>query len=663
MAAFNPSPETQNPPSFLQYSRGIDVNTQGDSTKGKMYSGLGDIIKTASSAANTSLEGFIKADLTEEVDRVRDEQIVGTAATIGRQVAQDAPPPEIQKNLEQAGRLTRAANGGALPWSHYWSRMDAIARQLRSKYAGHRDYIDQQMSSMVGTNPANALVRSLHDEAEANARKAASGGNREESFYEKNLEFLTSAERAKWENRATSKMSYSELRLLVGERQQKAHELRQAKATIDYEAANNRLDKDKLQDTISNAAGTLDSKYFGGTMDSMNATSARFISEVDRATKLGSKLPVEQKESLISLFNQAKQEYFNEFDSVMSERNSNDPSSKSLLQRDHQHVALVRAKAVERWKVWESALKDEKLGILGVTKAMMEATDDANGLRLRSDEFMSRAIALRKALGDQNLTSAFDGKSMVKYKQQGSAFLLGGVLERPGLQGLNDIRERARNLPKSGSEEKRVEYANAVTDDVIRKAVSIINNPEADLADKKATIELLFGPRSRDFLASIKRGDSFQTQSERAAFVRRILDPKLIDSVAKIRDSVPGAWENIRAFSDYNLTTHSLETASNLRHINEDSTQPYKIEYTGNGRFREVLKDPTVPRARFGKVSASLQVRQAVQSLNNHAEVLEAIYRHDQSESLEGKLRNWLLSVANIQLEDISPQKKKPEEK
>lgn len=73
----------------------------------------------------------------------------------------DDVPDEVTGIGDQVSNLSAARGGGKISPTQYWLAIDNIAKDYRARYPGHRDYIDQTISSITGHNPANAYMSSI----------------------------------------------------------------------------------------------------------------------------------------------------------------------------------------------------------------------------------------------------------------------------------------------------------------------------------------------------------------------------------------------------------------------------------------------------------------------------------------------------------------------
>lgn len=138
---------------FLNYSKlGALPNITGD-----LFKEIGDITKTAVTGLDTFFKERIRGEATAQVDNERDRT---------QNWLQGGDAPENVKNSVNANRtlvnnLQTAANQGQISQAYYQMRLDTIARDMRSRYPGYREHIDNVISDLTGGVPANKIITDL----------------------------------------------------------------------------------------------------------------------------------------------------------------------------------------------------------------------------------------------------------------------------------------------------------------------------------------------------------------------------------------------------------------------------------------------------------------------------------------------------------------------
>src|SRR6267142_1783757 len=191
MAEFNPqiTPLTEN---FREHSRVIEApHIAPDTSTGTMLETIGKGIAGVSKIADDFMQQKVKIEATTGVDAIRDittraletatqpQSVVPQPAQTGDGTKVADPslldsnasadvPDAIDGGLKRIGALTNArmATSGRND-TIYVQQLNSLAKNLRAQYPGYRQYIDEQISSLTGMNPANAYVNSLLSDLKA----------------------------------------------------------------------------------------------------------------------------------------------------------------------------------------------------------------------------------------------------------------------------------------------------------------------------------------------------------------------------------------------------------------------------------------------------------------------------------------------------------------
>jgi len=79
--------------------------------------------------------------------------------------------------LKQLG-VAQVQNLGKVNDTQYTMQVNSLLKQLRTQYPGFKDYIDTEMKSYSGIDPANAVMKNLLEDINHNATNAKSNMTR-----------------------------------------------------------------------------------------------------------------------------------------------------------------------------------------------------------------------------------------------------------------------------------------------------------------------------------------------------------------------------------------------------------------------------------------------------------------------------------------------------
>lgn len=198
MAQFNPTVPPTSDPNYLRLSQGYK-----DETAEVALKGLGTLVGEGIKAADTLTKQGLQQEIWDKINPIREEETA--KLLLGRGMAQSQPganetgtdtpldilgyqeektvPESVKDRVAQIRELTNARANGKPSATEYQMRLNAVAKELRAQYPGYREYIDNQVSNIVGGDPANKAITSLMGDIAA----AQSGTNAEKN---KVLSFL-----------------------------------------------------------------------------------------------------------------------------------------------------------------------------------------------------------------------------------------------------------------------------------------------------------------------------------------------------------------------------------------------------------------------------------------------------------------------------------------
>lgn len=161
---------------------------------------LGDLIeggvKLAGMAINEA-DFMIKKGLEDTVynavDREREaftsglEKTAGLAILTPKEEDTREKPDAVKNVAERASTLRQSADGGHISQTQYLLRLKDMARELRTKYPAYRDFIDKEIASVSGVDPANAYMKSLMSDINAYNSAARSKADKDLAFMKQHL--------------------------------------------------------------------------------------------------------------------------------------------------------------------------------------------------------------------------------------------------------------------------------------------------------------------------------------------------------------------------------------------------------------------------------------------------------------------------------------------
>lgn len=387
MAKITQDVRPTNDPSYIGMSREPDRQHPNKSL-GVLFEGIGDGIAGIANVMDNENQVRISDELYNGVDPIRNAQGVDTAVGVdgdlwgvGRQGTREVvigeerypltrmnKPPNADVMDRSVATLTEAWRQGKVSDTAYYSRLESLSRQVRSRYPGYREVIDQKIQQITGVNPANALRREVLQEYNQKAQAARSAMDDEQKFYEKHLEDLP----ADFEKRKQSgnPYSYAEVRQYVGEKVRERQEVTDIKSNLELQAKRNTLSKEQAVDGARDIVDKMSNRLFRES--STAAGWKEFENRVFEASKNGTKLTPEQQQQFETELNRFKASYELAFDSQMSRTEFGGRSLRAII-GDENEVKKLREGYMARWDTMKNMLLNGEYGLFGAAMRDVEA--------------------------------------------------------------------------------------------------------------------------------------------------------------------------------------------------------------------------------------------------------------------------------------------------
>lgn len=162
---------------------------------------IGEGIDEGAKIADTAEKGYLKDKVDTGVNTLRDAYTDSLIAARNGQLIPNSPGPTlaaaaapevpggIQAGIQRLQGLAaaQAQNSGKANDTLYTGALNAMAKQMRNQYPGYRDYIDEQIKSVSGVDPANAFYKNLLQDINTGATNAKSEQDKAISFGRENI--------------------------------------------------------------------------------------------------------------------------------------------------------------------------------------------------------------------------------------------------------------------------------------------------------------------------------------------------------------------------------------------------------------------------------------------------------------------------------------------
>lgn len=530
MAKITQDVRPTNDPSYIGASREPDRQHPNKSL-GILFEGIGEGIAGVANVMDNENQVRITDELYNGVDPIRNAQGVDTAIATdgdlwgqGRQGTREVVtgeerypltrlnrPPNAEVMDRSVATLTEAWKQGKVSDTAYYSRLESLSRQVRSRYPGYREQIDQKIQQITGVNPANALRREVLQEYNTKAQAARSAMDDEQKFYERHLEDLP----ADFEKRKQSgnPYSYTEVRQYVGEKVRERQEITDIKSSMELDSKRKTLSKEQAVDGARDIVDRVSNRLF---RESSTAAGWKdFEKRVLEASKNGTKLTPEDQQKFETELNRFRAAYELAFDNTISETKYGQRSLRAHI-ADENEVKKLREGYMARWEVMKNALLDGQMGVFGAAQRAIEA-EQTYGYRklVPTGSLLDKLAIIGKVPGGKEAAAALMARSEV-FGPVLDTILNTQIADR--VSGEGSFKSQLGDLRKIKGTGNKNQFSTAI-DEAVR-GVTDPNSPEVRQGHAKA----LYGPAEAGTLEAFAKDDQVKVYT-------RLVNPNVTNAL------------------------------------------------------------------------------------------------------------------------------------
>ena len=144
-----------------RYDMSVSPSKLMDTSFGDALTSFGNLVEGAAKVVDDTIKRNIQSDLFNAVDQADRE--LGVTERVAAEASIDAPEP-IKENMNKMANYREAVAQGRMSETQFYNRMDSVVRQLRVKYPGYRDEIDQLAGQVIGFDTANTIRKRMFAE-------------------------------------------------------------------------------------------------------------------------------------------------------------------------------------------------------------------------------------------------------------------------------------------------------------------------------------------------------------------------------------------------------------------------------------------------------------------------------------------------------------------
>lgn len=672
MANFNPGLNPTSDPNY-EGVRGPElINVEGRNkeissrrTAESIFAGLKAGVVGADNALQQSsrneLEsGYEKLIGAQGVDLAAGNAVINPENTVYNPSGGGIPDKEQQFLAEGMDRLTAARDQGKLSNTHYYAQLEAMVRNVKSRYPGYNEIIDRQIEGIAGVKPANALRQSMLHDLEKAAAANAEKLDTKEKFILNHAQHATQADRDDYNN---GKITTDQMVSKIQDRLGAVQELEAKKTKLAAEAAEENQTEERtlrgaskivadnhnlaLTDVSTLAASALEAQR-NGTYDptaygtQLQSVRLKFM---EKATKdlqeaLGTKVSPQKLNELVA--EQAKR--FDDYAAAFTDKDSG-----HLARLDNQLKAMQDKDTL-------AVLGDDKIGI---PMRSLQIAEKLGGKDMASIMFNNLQALAEKGKGPdigagvgqvlgqgvatkptEALTKADASTKQIIYDNK--------VGTATGTEGWNQPKKLIESLHKVGKDQPvNVEMA-------INSWVDNLTNPQYPTDFAKNSARALFAKDNKDFLTY-----AFKDFESRKQAFGLLTSPKVTEAMANVKKEDPETYKAYKEWAYGNFKMIVNQSAHDLQVLAQRPYMDLKMDdKTGhlmlvpNAEGEKIARQKMVNQPLAFTVATGIEkllgrgLSENVRQLNAATDNVKKILEADGYTNYGDQMKNMIASLA-----------------
>lgn len=623
------------------------ARTAVDNTASQLLSGVGTLFNNAVGALDNTIKRTIDERSREQMDQVFNEFGVNDTTLIeGTDISSEPIPSDIGKAERNLQKLTQARSQGGITDNAYWARVNSISRQLRSRFPGHIDYIDQTISKVSGGNPQLAILRNLMEQ-QGKVEGAALREEKERSdFIDKHLAIMPSD--------YTDRTKYPTLDSL--RKQVQPYLAAKEARAMEREGIAVARERGELTDKmeIESAARTAGDVAIKLLNDGMSTIGEKHTDVVQSIRALGNGEAPATPEALTDLrakFNAFKYEYTQGLDTKLTQEYG------QLSSKAREEARKVGLNMIESM---ETAITDKNVGLLNMLANANEAYKQGDQKTLLENFPEIRFVQAIKETSGPEFASALLNVENSEVRT---------VLTRLATQSaIVDVFGAKKTIQESVLRQKALGNNDpAIAYVVSGKAVDVLTNPKQTPAARKVAANALFSTGNASFVSSLNPTSRDGSKAQHSAAFNRLVNPNVHKAMVELRDSGDTeSWDNYVSWSNNTFTAVYKQNADMIAQAAQNNENlriswngdKFVIEQTPEARERQAnardargTVSATLNQLQFG-VPKSVEI--AVKNMNGALESMKSIVI-DNKLTMTDFVKNTYQTLPSNVFEPIGP--------
>jgi len=612
-------------PSYLQYSK----EKSPDKTLGSLFEGLGTVLGTTVSAVDEGIQRNIKNDARAGVDAIQGDQGVNLGVQNANSTSPAMTPKGVSDGLAEAKRLTEAQQAGRFSDTYYWGRLESLSRELRARYPGYREIIDQNLAGMTGSVPANALRRSILSEYESQQANQNAQAKEQNTFVQRNFDSIPPELAQKWIAGQRDPQTFAAIQQQVAGRDWLKGQQQRITADISTQQAQNAFTGDKAAKSFSDLSTAVVNDGITRAIDGGPGGIQGVFQRVTQLQASGQAIPPEQQQQTLGAITAARAAA--EADLRRRLTSPVSPGSSATFRstiNDEAKVESIIANALKPYDTILNLVTNKEYGLAAAAANYVKASKERDMAILQNNDAWRKLQAL-SGLGDQTVSGAVMQTSEGgKLRDAGARAILNlntsGTLQPP--DGTNDPGQQIDNL-KNNTRSDSNDRPQAIKTQMMSWAEALSNPGLAASATANAARNI-FGTNgsTQDFLKKF-------VGPEQKKVYGMLTSPAVTARMQAVSAGDPNLWNNYRSWAEAALNSVARGEAASLQEGIDATMGGFKVVFDDkSNRFVSVPTSGMSDFMQAGGYGFISPWTSAVNGVNAALSNLEGIYRAEGSD-------------------------------
>lgn len=545
---------------------------KADTTQGQGLTNFAKALDSASSTLDNIYKSFAKEETQSGLEKIRDAWTQDLNTATGSSPLENAQgdttntpnggediPQGLATMPRTANALKDARTQGKLTEGDYWQRTEAYVRQMRARYPGHKDYVDQVAQHVLGTNPANALWRTRLEALTRMASEGRSESDKITNYVNHNAKDLNEADIL----RLGKTLSYKDAMTLIQVNQSRRRRVEEARQDLALVA-----DQGKA---TANDAGTYLTGAFNHEVDNAiyNVTNAQgpgTTGDLMTRLKQGQTISSEEKQMLLTALVNGEQDLRRRLDNTANRPLAVDgPDGPMIMQRSPLQMTEpsdYRSRydqAINRYTALRTAVEQDNLSYFHIAETTRKADNNQFAIALqRAYPKFQLAKAIRENLGD-----AYAAQWMSKPGEGGGSDLLNSIdtvhMDLIFNGSYNGYDDAARNN-KAAFNGQNPALERKAFENFIKEPIKFLLDPEVQRDAKVKLARFVFSDQNTNTLNALRESnpDAYN------ALYETISSPAMQSAVIQLKTEDPKAWFAYKQYVYKQFTARNKQDLSSV---------------------------------------------------------------------------------------------------